>query len=137
MSWPLADVAPPIAVAAPRRARLPRVTWVLVASAFLCGGLLSAAGFSIGWRHQAQRGSSAESALVSATARTHALSAQLASRAHRARESAARRQRRSRPRTARVARDEAKLGKAVARREAGAGGNRRRSAARSRGDLDR
>jgi len=76
MSWPVAESrSRPLAAS---RKRAPRVMWVLVASAFLCGGLLSAAGFSIGWRHEAQRGSSAESALSSATARTHALSAQLA-----------------------------------------------------------
>lgn len=77
MSWPVAE-SHRRTVASPRK-RSPRVVWVLVASAFLCGGLLSAAGFSIGWRHEAQRGSSAESALVSATARTHTLSAQLVS----------------------------------------------------------
>ena len=53
--------------------------WFLVAAAFLCGGLLSAAGFAIGWKHEAQRGTSAESALVAATATTHSLRAQLAS----------------------------------------------------------
>ncbi len=37
--------------------------------AFLCGGLVSAAGFSIGWRHQAQRNTDAETALATATAR--------------------------------------------------------------------
>ena len=77
MSWPVAE-SRSRPHTAPHR-RTPRVMWVLVASAFLCGGLLSAAGFSIGWKHEAQRGSSAESALVSATARTHALGAQLVS----------------------------------------------------------
>jgi chromosome segregation ATPase len=56
---------------------MPRIVWVLVAAAFLCGGLLSAAGFAVGWRHQAQRGTSAESALVAATATAHSLRAQL------------------------------------------------------------
>lgn len=46
--------------------------------AFLCGGLVSAAGFSIGWRHQAQRGSAAETALATATAHVHGLQASLA-----------------------------------------------------------
>jgi len=78
MSWPLAESRSRPLAPAPRK-RTPRVLWILVVSAFLCGGLLSAAGFSIGWKHEAQRGSSAESALVTATARTHALSAQLAS----------------------------------------------------------
>jgi hypothetical protein len=79
MSWPLAE-SPHRPVAAPkRRRRTPRFVWVLVAAAFLCGGLLSAAGFSIGWRHQAQRGTSAESALVAATATAHSLRAQLVS----------------------------------------------------------
>lgn len=56
---------------------MPRIVWVLVVAAFLCGGLLSAAGFSVGWRHQAQRGTAAESALVAATARAHSLRIQL------------------------------------------------------------
>jgi hypothetical protein len=56
---------------------MPRIVWVLVAAAFLCGGLLSAAGFAVGWRHQAQRGTSAESALVAATATAHSLRARL------------------------------------------------------------
>jgi len=77
MSWPLAE-SQRRTVAPPRR-RTPRVMWVLVASAFLCGGLLSAAGFSVGWRHEAQRGSSAESALTAATTRVHTLSGALAS----------------------------------------------------------
>ena len=41
--------------------------------AFLCGGLVSAAGFSIGWRHQAQRDTAARTALAAATARTRGL----------------------------------------------------------------
>jgi hypothetical protein len=57
---------------------LPRVAWILAISAFLCGGMISAAVFSVGWRHEAQRGNSAESALAAATARSHALSGQLA-----------------------------------------------------------
>jgi len=77
MSWPVAE-SHRRPLATPRR-RTPRVMWVVVVSAFLCGGLLSAAGFSIGWKHEAQRGSSAESALAAATARTHLLSTQLAS----------------------------------------------------------
>jgi len=76
MSWPLAEQRSRPVAAAPRRT--PRVMWVLVVSAFLCGGLLSAAGFSIGWRHEAQRGTSAESELAAATTRTHFLSTQLA-----------------------------------------------------------
>jgi len=77
MSWPLAD-SPHRPVAVPKQRRpTPRFVWALVAAAFLCGGLLSAAGFSIGWRHQAQRGTSAESALVAATATAHSLHAQL------------------------------------------------------------
>ena len=47
--------------------------WLLAGLAFLCGGLVSAAAFSIGWRHQAQRNSAAQSALTAATARTHVL----------------------------------------------------------------
>ena len=51
--------------------------WVLVAAAFLCGAALSAAGFAVGWKNQAQRGTSAESALVAATATAHQLRTQL------------------------------------------------------------
>jgi hypothetical protein len=76
MSWPVAE-SQRRHVAVPHR-RPQRVTWVLVAAAFLCGGLLSAAGFSIGWRHEAQRGSSAQSQLLAATSRVHTLTAQLA-----------------------------------------------------------
>jgi uncharacterized protein HemX len=78
--WPLLDERPSLAPQ-PRAAtafRQPRSTWLLVALAFLCGGLVSAAGFAIGWRHQAQRGSEAEAALASATKQTHALEARVA-----------------------------------------------------------
>ena len=129
MSWPLAE-SHRRSVAAPRK-RIPRVTWVLVASAFLCGGLLSAAGFSVGWRHEAQRGSSAESALVSATARTHALSGQLVST--RTALATARQRAASLASSHRaLARDEAKLGKALAAAKRRASGSRRRSRHRSR-----
>jgi hypothetical protein len=47
--------------------------WLFTSLAFLCGGLVSAAVFSIGWRHQAQRDTAARSALAAATARTHRL----------------------------------------------------------------
>jgi hypothetical protein len=47
--------------------------WLLTGLAFLCGGLVSAAAFSIGWRHQAQRDNAAQTALAAATARTHRL----------------------------------------------------------------
>src|SRR5438067_13374742 len=63
-------------VAAPRRTRgrhLSRSAWLLTGLAFLCGGLVSAAAFSIGWRHQAQRDTAARAALAAATARTHRL----------------------------------------------------------------
>lgn len=62
---------------AARRAR-GRAPWLLAALAFLCGGLVSAAVFTIGWRHQAQRNTAAETALAAATARNHQLSAALA-----------------------------------------------------------
>jgi hypothetical protein len=61
-----------------RRRKLPRSAWLLTGLAFLCGGLVSAAGFSIGWRHQAQRDTAAQTALAAATARTHRLSTSLA-----------------------------------------------------------
>jgi hypothetical protein len=50
---------------------------VLVAAAFASGALLSAAGFSVGWRHQAQRDSSARAALATETARNQTLRATL------------------------------------------------------------
>ncbi len=75
MSWPL-PATNRLVLASPR-SRMPRIVWVLIVSAFLCGGLLSAAGFAVGWRHQAQRGTSAESQLVAATATVHSLRAQL------------------------------------------------------------
>jgi hypothetical protein len=73
--WPLLNERLPIASSATREGgrRQPRSVWLLVGLAFFCGGLVSAAGFSIGWRHQAQRNTDAESALATATARTHAL----------------------------------------------------------------
>jgi len=52
--------------------------WAVVLAAFLCGAAVSAAAFSIGWKHQAQKGTSAESALVAATASVHSLRTQLA-----------------------------------------------------------
>jgi hypothetical protein len=73
--WPLLEERGPFATASrrPRRRKLPRPIWVLAGLAFLCGGLVSAAVFSIGWRHQAQRDTAARSALAAATARTHRL----------------------------------------------------------------
>jgi chromosome segregation ATPase len=56
---------------------LPRVAWVLTISAFLCGGMISAAIFSVGWKHEAQKGSSAQSALAAADSRVNSLTAQL------------------------------------------------------------
>ena len=76
--WPLLDERAPFATATPRgRARrLPRSAWILTGLAFVCGGLVSAAAFSIGWRHQAQRDTAARTALAAATARTHKLEQQ-------------------------------------------------------------
>ncbi|MFL5958959.1 MAG: hypothetical protein ACJ75G_01645 [Gaiellaceae bacterium] len=73
--WPLLEERTPFApVTSPTKTRrLSRSTWLLIALAFLCGGLVSAAGFSIGWRHQAQRDTAARTALAAATARVHAL----------------------------------------------------------------
>jgi hypothetical protein len=73
--WPLLAERAPFATAVqgdPGR-RLPRSVWLVFGLAFLCGGLVSAAGFSIGWRHQAQRNTAAQSALAAANARTHRL----------------------------------------------------------------
>lgn len=76
--WPLLDERGPFAHAGhgAGRRKLPRSAWLLTGLAFLCGGLVSAAGFSIGWRHQAQRDTAARQALAAATARTHALEQQ-------------------------------------------------------------
>jgi hypothetical protein len=73
--WPLLEERAPYATAThpSRRRRQPRSAWLLTGLAFLCGGLVSAAVFSVGWRHQAQRDTAARSALASATARSHAL----------------------------------------------------------------
>ncbi|HKN63361.1 MAG TPA: hypothetical protein VJV76_03415 [Gaiellaceae bacterium] len=80
-SWPLLDERRPFA--APgyehrRRRKLPRSAWVLTVLAFICGGLVSAAAFSIGWRHQAQRDTAARTALAAATAHTHRLEQRIA-----------------------------------------------------------
>jgi uncharacterized protein YlxW (UPF0749 family) len=76
--WPLLDERAPFAAATPRvRGKLPRSAWLLIGLAFLCGGLVSAAAFSIGWRHQAQRDTAARTALAAATARTHTLEKRL------------------------------------------------------------
>lgn len=61
----------------PQRRKPARATWLLAGLAFLCGGLVSAAAFSIGWRHQAQRDTAARSALAAETARAHQLSTKL------------------------------------------------------------
>ena len=60
-----------------RRSRS-RSVWVLPLLAFVCGALVSAAVFTIGWRHQTQQNAAAASALADATARNHALTASLA-----------------------------------------------------------
>lgn len=74
-SWPISDTRRlPAVPARPRRQHFPRVAWVLAVSAFLCGAMVSAAAFAVGWKHEAQRGSSAQAALLAETARNHALS---------------------------------------------------------------
>jgi hypothetical protein len=77
--WPLGEGIRVPARSAPahRRRGLPRVAWVIALGAFACGALLSAAVFSIGWRHEAQRGTSAQTALAAATSRNHALTTSL------------------------------------------------------------
>lgn len=52
--------------------------WVLPTLALICGALVSAAVFTIGWRHQTQQNAAAESALAAATARNHVLADSLA-----------------------------------------------------------
>ena len=73
--WPILRERAPLAQTTVRagRRKLPRPAWVLTGLAFLCGGLVSAAIFSIGWRHQAQRDTAARTALAAATARMHRL----------------------------------------------------------------
>jgi cell division protein FtsL len=51
---------------------------VLPTLAFVCGALVSAAVFTIGWRHQTQQNAAAQSALARETARNHKLSSSLA-----------------------------------------------------------
>jgi hypothetical protein len=77
--WPLLAERAPFATAPVRasRRRLTRSAWLLTGLAFLCGGLVSAAAFSIGWRHQAQRDTAARAALAAATAHVGRLSASL------------------------------------------------------------
>jgi chromosome segregation ATPase len=79
--WPLSDTVrlPASRTSAPERPRRrrPHAVWAIAAATFVCGALISAAAFSVGWRHQAQRGSSAEAALAVATARNHTLAASL------------------------------------------------------------
>lgn len=62
----------------PVRRKSTRSVWLLTGLAFICGGLVSAAVFSIGWRNQSQRNTAAETALAAATARTHALQNRIA-----------------------------------------------------------
>jgi hypothetical protein len=78
--WPLLEERAPFDTAPvpSARRRLPRSAWLLTALAFLCGGLVSAAAFSIGWRHQAQRDTATRTALAAATAHVNRLSASLA-----------------------------------------------------------
>jgi len=80
-SWPVLNERAPFATASPdrRSRRSPRSTLLLTILAFICGGLVSAAAFSIGWRHQAQRDSAARTALAAATARTQKLERRIAS----------------------------------------------------------
>lgn len=78
--WPVLNERraplPPAIEPAPRRSTRP--AWLLTGLAFICGGLVSAAVFSIGWRNQSQRNTAAETALAAATARTHALQSRVA-----------------------------------------------------------
>ena len=79
--WPLGEsvrLPATVSARAPARRPLPRAVWAIAAAAFVAGVLASAAAFSIGWRHQAQRGSATSAALVAATAKTHSLRTSLA-----------------------------------------------------------
>jgi len=78
--WPLLKERAPFATAGDSRrsARRPRAPWLLIGLAFLCGGLVSAAGFSIGWRHQAQHDNAAQAALTAAATRERRLEHRIA-----------------------------------------------------------
>ena len=78
--WPLPEERAPFATASPvrRTRKQPRSAWLLTALAFLCGGLVSAAAFSIGWRHQVQHDNATQTALAAATARTRRLERRVA-----------------------------------------------------------
>ena len=78
--WPLLNErrTPMPPVARPARRKSPRSAWLLAGLAFLCGGLVSAAVFSIGWRNQSQRNTATETALARETAHTHALEGRVA-----------------------------------------------------------
>ncbi len=78
--WPLLEERTRFVTATLPAARRkpPRSVWLLTGLAFLCGGLISAAGFSIGWRHQAQHDTATQAALAAATARGRALERALA-----------------------------------------------------------
>jgi hypothetical protein len=117
--WPLLDERTPFSHAVPVRStrrRLPRSAWLLMALAFLCGGLVSAAAFSIGWRHQAQRDTAARAALAKSTAHVNRLSASLAA----ARETVARERRAEAEATA-TARATSRAGAALATKAVSAG----------------
>lgn len=83
-TWPRADRVEEHthvmrAPSAPRRRTRSRWSvWVLTMLAFVCGALVSAAVFTIGWRHQTQQNAAAQSALADMTARNHTLTASLA-----------------------------------------------------------
>jgi cell division protein FtsL len=78
-SWSGADDHTTV-MRAPQTARRTRrwPAWVLPLLAFVCGALVSAAVFTIGWRHQTQQNVAAQSALAAETARDHQLSSSLA-----------------------------------------------------------
>jgi hypothetical protein len=65
---------------APQAARRRRAwpAWLLTTLAFVCGALVSAAVFTIGWRHQTQQNTAAQTALADARARNHKLTDSLA-----------------------------------------------------------
>ena len=93
-----------------------RPAWLLAFLAFASGALVSAAVFTIGWRHQVQSNSAAQSALASATARNHALSASLA-----AARASAERERRLAAQARASARTLARAGAAVAAQASASG----------------
>ena len=121
--WPLLEErrhgAPSARLRPARRGRA-RPGWALLVLAFVCGGLVSAAGFAIGWKHLAQSGTAAQTRLAAATAHARRLDASLVL-ARRAEATTLRRLAAAELTARRVARAAAALGTQAATSESSAG----------------